>query len=273
MLPLKPTGSIHWQAQQLAAFIPCPDLRPWLQKTIVQMSYLLCSSNSPSASPECFNDLFSLLPQNIRWQRDVSDTNSIQQFISAPERSGKGWEKDFHTNFPCFMLIGPLHFLQQNNCCCFLWLSPITSLCARLSSAEDGASICSKTIPIFQRVNEDWTIEHPQQLLQKKSYIKSISISVLDSCVCAPSDGHAQCRMKTKAGSILSAGIQFDRFRGKNGTHFQVNKAPNWLQTFFSTYIELNILINFIVSLYIQEIFCKKYSFWICCSKTCTFQH
>lgn len=38
--------------------------------------------------------------------------------------------------------------------------------------------------------------------------MKSISISVHDSCVCAQSDSTAQCRMKTKAGSILDAEIQ-----------------------------------------------------------------
>lgn len=39
-LPLKPTGSIQRQAKQLVPFAPCPDLCPWLQKTIVRLSYL-----------------------------------------------------------------------------------------------------------------------------------------------------------------------------------------------------------------------------------------
>lgn len=73
--------------------------------------------------------------------------------------------------------------------------------------------------------------------------MKSISISVHDSCVRTQSDSTAQCRMKTKAGSILDAEIQvLTGSEGETGHIFKYNKAPNWFQTLLRSAVLSDIL-------------------------------
>lgn len=91
------------------------------------------------------------------------------------------------------------------------WFHSVPAFSIHLTA--ESVSIRPQTILIFHA----WEKIRPSNThnyWKKKFYIKSISISVHDSCVCAHSDGNAQCRMKTKAGSVHAAEIHFDRLSG-----------------------------------------------------------